>query len=59
MCLNCGCGEDWDKQGHQTNITMDDVEKAAKGEGMSVEDTVKEMTRSMQEALKQSQKKKS
>ncbi len=58
MCLNCGCGDYWDKRDHQTNITMEDVEKAAKGEGMSVEDTVKEMTRGMQEALKQSQKKK-
>lgn len=58
MCLNCGCGQYRDKQGKDTNITMDDVEKAAKGEGMSVEDTVKEMTRGMQEALKQMPKKK-
>ena len=58
MCLNCGCGDYWDKREHETNITMVDVEKAAKGEGMSVEDTVKEMTRSLQEALKQVQKKK-
>jgi hypothetical protein len=58
MCLNCGCGEYWDKQGKDTSITMDHVEKAAKGEGMSVEETVKEMTRGMQEALKQMQKKK-
>jgi hypothetical protein len=58
MCLNCGCGDYWDKRDHETNITMVDVEKAAKGEGMSVEDTVKEMTRGLQEALKQVQKKK-
>jgi hypothetical protein len=58
MCLNCGCGDYWDKRDHETNITMGDVEKAAKGEGTSVEETVKEMTRSLQEALKQVQKKK-
>ena len=37
MCLNCGCGDYQDKRGTDTNITMDDVEKAAEGEGMSVE----------------------
>ena len=58
MCLNCGCGEYWDKREHETNITMDDVEKAAKGEGMSLDDTVKEMMRSLPDALKQAQKRK-
>lgn len=58
MCLNCGCGEYWDRREHQTNITMEDVEKAAKGEGMSLEETVKEMMRSLPDALKQAQKKK-
>ena len=58
MCLNCGCGEYWDKKGNQTNITMDDVEKAAKGEGMSVKDAAQEMIRGLQEALKQAPPKK-
>jgi hypothetical protein len=58
MCLNCGCGDYWEKRDHETNITMGEVEKAAQGEGMSIEETVKEMTHSLQEALKQSQKKK-
>jgi hypothetical protein len=53
MCLNCGCGEYWDKRGNSTNITMDDVEKAAQGERMKVEDTVKEMINGLNGALKQ------
>ena len=36
MCLNCGCGEYWDKRGKATNLTMEEVEQAAKGEGAGV-----------------------
>ncbi len=53
MCLNCGCGEYRDKRGKTTNLTMEDVEKAASGEGMSVEDAAKEMVNGLNEALKQ------
>jgi hypothetical protein len=53
MCLNCGCGDYWDKRGKATNITMDDVEKAAKGEGMTVEETAREVTNGLNAALRQ------
>jgi hypothetical protein len=53
MCLNCGCGEYWDKRGNAANITMDDVDKAAKGEGMKVEDATREMINGLGAALKQ------
>lgn len=53
MCLNCGCGEYWDKRGNSTNITMNDVETAAKGERMTVEDTAREMINGLGAALKQ------
>jgi len=53
MCLNCGCGEYWDKRGNTTNITMDDIDKAAQGEGMKVEDAAKEMINGLGAALKQ------
>ncbi len=43
MCLNCGCGDYDDKRGNETNITVDDIRKAAEGEGMSVKDTINEM----------------
>lgn len=53
MCLNCGCGEYWDKRGNSTNLTMNDVETAAKGEKMTVEDTAREMVNGLNGALKQ------
>ena len=31
MFLNCGCGDYNDKRGSDTNITIEDVEKAAQG----------------------------
>lgn len=57
MCLNCGCGDYRDKRGNATNITMEDVEKAAEGEGMSVEDSVNEMVKGLNEAVKELQSK--
>lgn len=58
MCLNCGCGDYWDKRGTATNITMVEVEQAAQGERMSVEDSAKEIINGLNQALKQLQKKK-
>ena len=53
MCLNCGCGDYWDKRGNETNITMQDVEQAAQGERMSVEDAAREMINGLNQAIKQ------
>ena len=52
MCLNCGCGEYWDKRGKATNLTMEEVEQAAKGEGASVEDAAKEIINGLNQAMK-------
>ena len=52
MCLNCGCGEYWDKRGKATNLTMEEVEQAAKGEGASVEDASKEIINGLNQAMK-------
>jgi hypothetical protein len=35
MCLNCGCG-DYDKRSKPSDITLDDVKTAAKGQGMDI-----------------------
>ena len=35
MCLNCGCG-DFDKRTKPSDITLDDVKTAAKGQGMDI-----------------------
>lgn len=58
MCLNCGCGQYWNDMGLPDNITMQKVEKAAKANGMTLEDAIKELLRSLPEAEKQAKDKK-
>jgi hypothetical protein len=36
MCMNCGCGEP-DKRHQPTDITREDLQRAADGSGMSLE----------------------
>ncbi len=49
MCLNCGCGEP-EKRHQPTDITAEDVRKAADGNGMTYE----EATNNMRAAFDQS-----
>ena len=46
MCLNCGCGEP-DTRHQPTDITRQDVEKAAEGSGATVDETVANLTASL------------
>jgi hypothetical protein len=46
MCMNCGCGEP-DERHKPTDITRDDVQRAADGSGLSLEEATKNMTESM------------
>jgi len=39
MCLNCGCGE-YDKRHKPTDLTMEDLEMAAKGQKMGIRQAV-------------------
>ncbi len=41
MCISCGCGFLHDKHNNPNNITLDDLEKAAKAAEMSVEDAAR------------------
>jgi hypothetical protein len=41
MCISCGCGFIHDKHHNPNNITLDDLENAAKAAGQSVEDTAR------------------
>ena len=45
MCLNCGCGEE-DKRHHPTDITREDLQRAADGAGMTLRDTAQNIQRS-------------
>lgn len=46
MCMNCGCGEP-EKRHKDTDITLDDVRKAA--EGSSMDETVQNLRTSLDE----------
>ena len=46
MCLNCGCGEP-DTRHQPTDITREDVERAAKGGGMSVDKAIGNLSDSL------------
>lgn len=47
MCLNCGCGE-YEKRHKPSDITTEDLAKAAEGQSMDMQETVA----NMQEAMK-------
>lgn len=46
MCMNCGCGE-LDKRHKETDITRDDVQRAADGQGSSLDETVSALETSL------------
>jgi hypothetical protein len=55
MCLNCGCGE-YDKRHKPSDITMEDIGKAAGGQGMDMKETMANMQESLQGAAKATQR---
>ena len=46
MCLNCGCGEP-DKRHQPTDITREDLQRAADGSGMTLERAVSNVEESI------------
>ncbi|MEA2643967.1 MAG: hypothetical protein QOG08_993 [Chloroflexota bacterium] len=54
MCLNCGCGE-YNERHKPSDITMEDIAKAAEGQGMEMKETMANMQESLQAAAKASQ----
>ena len=48
MCMNCGCGEA-DKRHHPTDITREDLQRAADGAGMTLRDAADNIQRSSAE----------
>jgi len=46
MCMNCGCGEP-EKRHQPTDITSDDVQRAAEGSGLSVEEATANLRSSL------------
>lgn len=48
MCLNCGCGQP-DKRHKETDLVREDVQRAADGQGSSLEETVRNIETSLRE----------
>ena len=46
MCMNCGCGE-VDKRHQATDITKEDLQKAADGGGITLEEATANMRTSL------------
>ena len=46
MCTNCGCGEP-DERHQPTDITRDDVQRAAEGSGLSLDEAATNMIDSL------------
>lgn len=47
MCINCGCGEP-DERHQPSDITREDVQRAADGSGLSLAETTKNMTEALE-----------
>lgn len=50
MCASCGCGAPNNDQGSKDNITMEDIDKAAKFAGITPE----KVAQNIQQTVKQS-----
>lgn len=48
MCMNCGCGEA-DKRHQPTDITLEDVQRAADGGGMTIQQVARNLEMSSQQ----------
>lgn len=53
--MNCGCGE-YGERHKPSDITMEDIAKAAEGQGMDMKETLANMRESLQGAAKASER---
>ena len=49
MCMNCGCGEA-EKRHQPTDITSDDLQRAADGSGISLDEATANLRSSLDKA---------
>ncbi len=55
MCISCGCGSPNDKHGDQRNITMNDLDQAAKAAGTTRDRVVQNIMHNSQQKPAQQQ----
>lgn len=51
MCLNCGCMDPKDDHGDSSNITLDDMQKAAKANDQDLDEAFDNMERTYHQAV--------
>ena len=51
MCMNCGCGEP-DKRHQPTDITREDMQRAADGSGITLRAAAQNVARSTEELIR-------
>lgn len=49
MCVSCGCDQVNDEHGDKRNITMQELEQAARAAGITVQEVAKNIQRSVGE----------
>ena len=55
MCLNCGCGE-YEKRHKPSDITLEDLEKAAAGQGMDLREAAANLQKGARAIEEETQK---
>jgi hypothetical protein len=53
MCLSCGCGQPNENHGNNDNITMADLEKAARASNITLEEAAENIQEGAKEHAKQ------
>lgn len=51
MCLSCGCGQPFEDHGDPRNITMEHVQQAANGVGITVPEVLSNIQKGANQAL--------
>jgi hypothetical protein len=52
MCLSCGCGQPNENHGNNHQITMADLEKAARASNITTEEAAENIQKGMKEQAK-------
>lgn len=53
MCLTCGCMLPHDPHGSQDHLTIEDLEKSARVDSMSLDDAIKNLVKTVDVAKKE------
>ena len=55
MCLTCGCMKPHDNHGNLDYLTIEDLEKSAKADNMSLDEAVQNLVKTVEVAKKETE----